>query len=251
MIETWKSVDGFEGVYEVSDLGRVRSIPRVTETKRGPWMYRGRVLKNNKGANGYAMVKLKSPGREETKYVHHLVANTFMGPTPDGLDICHNDGDAMNPALSNLRFDTRRENNLDKIRHGTDHNKRKLYCPRGHLLQEPNLQYHRRDDNHRVCLACARAQASLKVSDPEFQRISDEKYETILRTDGARGGKYKTHCDYGHELFEDNISWTKGGKYRNCKTCKSAKSSVARDPSRSFEEEAERIYATRLVARPD
>jgi hypothetical protein len=57
------------------------------------------------------------PGR--TVYVHELVLRVFVGPRPAGLQGCHNDGDKLNNSLTNLRWDTRESNALDKRTHGT------------------------------------------------------------------------------------------------------------------------------------
>lgn len=69
--------------------------------------------------SGYPTVSLSLIGLVQTFYIHHLVAHAFIGPRPDGKELAHNDGDKMNPALSNLRYATRAENEADKIAHGT------------------------------------------------------------------------------------------------------------------------------------
>ena len=83
--ERWLPVVGWEGLYEVSDLGRVRSLPRNTT--------RGRVLRANPAANGYRQATVFRQGHPKSVYVHHLVAEAFIGPRPEGLEIRHLDGD--------------------------------------------------------------------------------------------------------------------------------------------------------------
>lgn len=121
MEEVWKDIPGYEGKYQASSLGRIRSLDRYvrlvahgTETKR---LSRGRVLKPGRmDKSGRLSVTL---GRGTNgKTVHQLVALTFLGPRPKGLDICHKDGDPSNNAIENLRYDTRRENILDVYRQG-------------------------------------------------------------------------------------------------------------------------------------
>lgn len=138
-MEIWKSVDGWVGFYEVSNEGRVRSIDRVhavinrfgnVENRR----QRGQMLKLTKSKNGYLIVSFTRPGGvREYHTVHTLVARTFIGPTPPGCEVCHNDGDRTHNRFENLRYDSRSANALDRHRHGTmnqahgeDHYFRKL-----------------------------------------------------------------------------------------------------------------------------
>jgi hypothetical protein len=108
--ETWLPVVGYEGLYEVSDLGRVRSAHG-----RSGW----RVLKSFNWENYRGAVLCKA-GRQRQRRVHHLVAEAFIGPRPPGHDCCHNDGNGSNNALINLRWDTRAGNLADRVEHGTD-----------------------------------------------------------------------------------------------------------------------------------
>lgn len=122
MTETWRAVPGFEGSYEVSDLGRVRSLDRLIRSGRqtgangGLQMTRGRILKTPPNSFGYPHTQL---GRGNTRHVHTLVLLAFRGPAPDGMSGCHNDGDPCNNKLSNLRWDTQAENMRDRVRHNT------------------------------------------------------------------------------------------------------------------------------------
>ena len=109
-IEVWRDVIGREGEYQVSNLGRVRSLDRTIVYKNGRLVHRkGKVLSQG-NSGGYKFVNL---GDGNSKKVHVLVAEAFIGIRPDGLDVCHNDGDKTNNRLSNLRYGTRSENNLD------------------------------------------------------------------------------------------------------------------------------------------
>lgn len=113
-VEEWRAVPGYEGLYEVSSLGRVRSLDRYVPwgTKRAFW--RGRLLKPTVSGTGYLYIGLA--GRTDT--VHRLVAAAFLGPCPPGKQVAHADGDRTNPRLSNLRYATQRENEADKLLHG-------------------------------------------------------------------------------------------------------------------------------------
>lgn len=104
MPEQWRSVIGFEGFYEVSDHGRVRSVDRVT-TKR----FRGRVLSPNKHPNGYLLVSLHTPQRKLKAKIHRLVAEAFIS-SGEGRECDHVDHDKTNNRVSNLRWVSHKEN---------------------------------------------------------------------------------------------------------------------------------------------
>ena len=119
-IENWKPVVGFEGAYEVSDRGRVFSLPRRTRHWRGGTVARGgKMLALAVGEAGYPLVSLGRDGRISQHLVHRLVLEAFVGPCPKGMECCHEDGVRTNNRLSNLRWDTRKANHADAIRHGT------------------------------------------------------------------------------------------------------------------------------------
>jgi len=69
--------------------------------------------------NGRVIVNLCSDGKRKRWQVHRLVMLAFEGPCPAGYEVCHNDGDPTNNRRSNLRYDTRKGNMADQLRHGT------------------------------------------------------------------------------------------------------------------------------------
>ena len=123
MSEEWRPVVGFEGLYEVSDLGRVRSLDRCVprKTKRSgmttSWR-KGRVLRPGARKDGYQNINIYLDGEVRSTTLHTLVAEAFCGPRPTGHHACHYDGDKSNCAASNLRWGTPVENHQDKVRHG-------------------------------------------------------------------------------------------------------------------------------------
>jgi len=120
MMEAWRTAVGWEDWYEVSNLGRVRSLPRMSIAGGYPARYKGRVLTSRAGKNGYHVVCFTSPWKKrECRYVHQLVCEMFLGVCPPGLEVCHNDGTRDNNTVSNLRYDTRSANSLDRHIHGT------------------------------------------------------------------------------------------------------------------------------------
>lgn len=125
MTELWKSVEGYEGVYDVSSFGRIR---RLYDGGADGW----RILKLslNKTGTGYFHVSLSKDGAiRRNAFVHHLVAIAFLGPRGEGMLACHNDGNSLNNKVENLRYDTMSANQHDRAKHGTsNHGERHGKC---------------------------------------------------------------------------------------------------------------------------
>jgi predicted XRE-type DNA-binding protein len=122
MKETWKEIPGYEGHYEVSDHGRVRSLERKVWKKVNGWglhPVRGKVLRPTKQASGYSYLRLSKDGRVRRFAVHRLVLMAFVGPCPEDHEACHRDGDPTNDSLQNLYWGTHSQNVKDAVRHGT------------------------------------------------------------------------------------------------------------------------------------
>lgn len=183
--EQWRPIPGYEGYYEVSDHGRVRSLDRTIERSNGQEVRRkGRVLRPGTYVSGHKHVNLHAPERKRKWRVHHLVLLAFVGPMPEGMEVCHNNGNPADNRLENLRYDTHSSNLLDRNDHGTCIYRQRTHCPRGHKLEMPNLvrvAWEKR--GHRTCLACQRMSARVSKH-PELKgarhRISDEHYAAIM-----------------------------------------------------------------------
>lgn len=119
-MEEWKSVVGYEGLYEVSNMGRLRSLERTFVNRNGiTRRFKGRVLALNPRNGWYATSTLRKDGVTTEVYIHHLVMAAFIGPRPDGLIIAHRDDNKHNNLLSNLRYTTPGDNTADIIRNNT------------------------------------------------------------------------------------------------------------------------------------
>lgn len=118
MNEQWRPVGGYEGLYEVSDHGRVRSLSRVVLGKKRQTVT-GRMLGQVDNGHGYKTVRLWRGNRQRIVYVHEVVLTAFVGARPSGNWAAHNDGVRSNNRATNLRWDTPAMNHADKVRHGT------------------------------------------------------------------------------------------------------------------------------------
>lgn len=116
MNEFWKPVPGFEMCYEVSNLGRVKSLPRTCARPGGVTrQVRERLLKFTISRKGYYLVRLYNNGVPSTKSVARLVALTFLENPENKPQVDHIDGDKANNCVSNLRWATNHENMTNPV----------------------------------------------------------------------------------------------------------------------------------------
>lgn len=117
MTEHWLPIVGFEGLYEVSDQGRIRN-------SRTALVLRPSAHHRDKHLN----IRLCANGKSHNRLVHRLVLEAFVGPCPPGMEACHfPDRDPSNNRLTNLRWDTCSANRIDAVKHGTLHGLERTY----------------------------------------------------------------------------------------------------------------------------
>jgi hypothetical protein len=151
--ERWLPVVGYEGLYEVSDFGLIRSIPRFVRYGTRGHTVRGRILAQTSMQGGYFGVNLSRDGHAVVRSVGVLVLTAFVGPKPPGLECCHFNDRQSDNSLTNLRWDTRSANAQDNVRNGNHPNARKTHCPRNHAYTPENTIVRR---GRRHCRACKR-----------------------------------------------------------------------------------------------
>jgi hypothetical protein len=142
MQEIWKPVSGYVGLYEVSNFGTVRSLDRIIPDKRhGTRKLVGRVLSQTTDNQRRCYVAISRDSNRNKRRVHLIVAETFLGPRLQGLEVCHEDGNPANNHASNLRYGTHKSNMEDMVEHGRSN--RGLKNPNAKMTQEQALQVKR------------------------------------------------------------------------------------------------------------
>lgn len=124
MSKEWKDIPGWEGFYQASTEGEIRSLTRqlTQQGPHGPYTrtFNGRVLTAAKYRNGYLFVVLSRQGiKPKQCLIHRLVALAFLGVPSVNQEVCHVNGIRNDNRLCNLRWDTRKNNHADKVLHGT------------------------------------------------------------------------------------------------------------------------------------
>ncbi|HWH14395.1 MAG TPA: NUMOD4 motif-containing HNH endonuclease [Miltoncostaeaceae bacterium] len=142
--EEWRAIPSAPG-YEVSNLGRVRSLRHRYGLRRQPKMLALQLV------HGYPRVNLYSGGSYRPRRVHHLVAEAFIGPRPEGLIVRHLDGTRDNNVPENLAYGTLSENTQDCLAHGHHVQAQRTHCPQGHPYDEENTHHFR---GWRRCRTC-------------------------------------------------------------------------------------------------
>lgn len=141
MIERWLPVVGYEGVYLVSNKGRVVNS-------------RGHFRSLQRRKDGHLEVSLSGRGKVKMAAVHRLVAEAFIGP-PTGPSTRHLNGIPDDNRVENLAWGTQGDNLRDDVRNGVHHNANKTHCPQGHPYSTENTYIHPK--GRRVCRICREA----------------------------------------------------------------------------------------------
>jgi hypothetical protein len=127
MTEIWKDIIGYEGLYQVSNLGRVKSLSRYDRLGR---YHTGKILSDCDNGTGYRIVGLKVDGKQKTFTIHRLVATAFIENLHNYDYVNHKDGDKTNNRVDNLEWCTASENMLHAVKLGLHYHfgKRKILC---------------------------------------------------------------------------------------------------------------------------
>lgn len=185
--EEWIPVVGWEGLYEVSSFGRVRSLPRYWDNPLtgGKSKLGGNILRST-SSEKYVSVML-NPGKK-TVNIHRLVCEAFHGPAPEGKNlVLHSDDNGQNNHEDNLRWGDGADNTEDQFKNrGPNHNSLKTHCSRGHEYTEGNTYLHVKErTTSRICRTC--------------QKMHDEKRNGRVLSDddprhGTDNGYFRFRC---------------------------------------------------------
>jgi len=110
MKEMWKDIAGFEGLYRVSSHGRIKSMSRERSTGNGVATYKGRIIAGYTRKDGYVTVNLYKKGVPHIRYLHRIVAKTFIENTSNRRTVNHIDGNPSNNTADNLEWASYSEN---------------------------------------------------------------------------------------------------------------------------------------------
>jgi hypothetical protein len=153
--EEWRPVVGYEGKYEVSDMGRIRRVKTGRVLRTRVVVHKGR----------YERVGLWRDGKSRVWQVHRLVGEAFLGPLPRGLETRHLNGDGADNRLVNLKYGTHAENMRDAVEHGVHPCVTvafRTHCRKGHEYTEANTRI--RVDGSRSCRTCIRASVARRYA---------------------------------------------------------------------------------------
>lgn len=164
--EQWLPIPGWEGHYDASDQGAVRSVARTIIRRDGEVKrLKGALLKpsarGRPGCQMYLSVSLSKNGAVQIRTIHELVLAAFIGPRPSDKHVArHLNGNHLDNSLSNLAWGTQTENMADKFVHGTDYQTNKTHCKWGHEFTPENTYVRWRGvksgrvGQHRSCRRC-------------------------------------------------------------------------------------------------
>lgn len=127
MQEIWKDIEGYEGLYQISNLGRIKSLERIVITKRHKIPVKETIRKQNTDTYGYNRVFLRNKNKNKNFQVHRLVAIHFIDNSENKPQVNHIDGVKTNNRVDNLEWVTNKENQYHSIKIGIRNSKTFTY----------------------------------------------------------------------------------------------------------------------------
>ena len=151
----WKDIEGYEGLYQVSDTGEVRGLDRKTTGNRNRTI-KGTVLKKGKTTTGYWLVVLSKDGKSRTHKVHRLVAKVFINNPQGKPNVNHIDNNPLNNNVENLEWCTQSENVAHAYRIGAHVGRAKPRVATDEVVEAILAEYIPYDRQHSIRAICKR-----------------------------------------------------------------------------------------------
>lgn len=212
--ESWRAVVGYEGLYEVSSTGRVRSLDR---TVRGAWggprRIQGKELRTWVSGQGYTVVEIARDGKKWQGGVHILVCEAWHGARPPGMVARHLDDVKSHVSPDNLAWGTVTDNAVDAVRNRRNPNVVKTHCANGHEYTTRDTSTTR--EGHRRCRQCRlvrRHQQNGRLC--SYEVFCDAVAHQMPH---KRTRRRLEQCRRGHSMADAYV--TPSGARRMCRTC--------------------------------
>jgi hypothetical protein len=109
-MEIWKDIEGYEGLYQVSNLGRIKSLERKVKNQFNEYIIKEKIKKLSDNGHGYLHLTLYKNGKFKQFYIHRIVAEAFLSNSKNYLEINHKDGNKQNNCIDNLEWCTSSQN---------------------------------------------------------------------------------------------------------------------------------------------
>jgi len=172
MEEIWKEIDGYNGIYFVSNLGNVKSITHYLTGRNGSGKQNGRVLKQTKCYKGYLRVSLSLDKKKFTTGAHRLVAKAFVSNPLNLPQVNHKDGIKTNNYPDNLEWCTNKENQIHAVKTGLiNPNKGEKH----HNSKLTNKQIINIRQLHKIGFTCKELAKDHNISEPAMSKILRNK----------------------------------------------------------------------------
>lgn len=215
--EIWKAVPNYEGIYEASTHGRIRSLDReITDKRAGVRRIKGRILKTENKVNGagYQGISLCNSGIKEDFSVHQIIAQTFLEHEPKGYEkvVNHIDGDRLNNKVENLEVVTARENTTVKFKDRDevltssyvgvcfDKDKKRWLAAITVGGKQIHLGYHKVEiDAHNAYQKALKAVVDGSFKEDDFKAKFSNKYKGVYFN--KRSGKYSAILVYDKNRY--------------------------------------------------
>ena len=146
----WRDISGYEGLYQVSNTGEVRSLDRITTGNRRRKI-KGKPIKQSKTTTGYWKVELCKDGKARSKKVHRLVAGAFIDNPENKPNINHKDNNPLNNNVDNLEWCTQAENVVHAYMIGATKQSKKPRVAFDDIVESVIAEYIPYNREHSIC----------------------------------------------------------------------------------------------------